>query len=60
MTKKKFAVVLFAIVAFFALIWGEWRYIMTNLHPYYAEDGFLCIEFMGHTDSYYAESIFGE
>lgn len=53
MTKKKFVVALFAIVAFFTLIWGEWRYIMTNLHPYYAEDGVICIEFRGHVDTYY-------
>ena len=30
MTKKKFAVVLFAIVAFFTLIWGEWRYMQSG------------------------------
>ena len=30
MTKKKFAVVLFAIVAFFTLIWGAWRYMQSG------------------------------
>lgn len=29
MTKKKFAVVLFAIVAFFTLIWEAWRYMQS-------------------------------
>lgn len=45
-----------AVVA--ALMFAEYRFIMVNLHPYYAEDGYLCIEFMGQTDSYYAEPIF--
>lgn len=57
---KKFAIVLTAIVLLAALMYGEYRYIMCNLQPYYAEDGFLCIEFMGQTDAYYAEPIFVE
>lgn len=52
---KKFVVILIAILV---LMFAEYRYIMTNLKPYYAEDGFLCIEFMGQTDAYYAEPIF--
>lgn len=51
MAKKKFIVVLFSIVAIFTLMWGEWRYIMTNLHPCY-DDGLLYIEFMGQVDTY--------
>ena len=43
-----------------ALMFAEYRFIMCNLKPYYAEDGFLCIEFMGQVDSYYAEPIFVE
>lgn len=46
------------IVAILALMFAEYRFIMTNLKPYYADDGYLCIEFMGQTDSYYAEPIF--
>lgn len=57
---KKFIIPVTIIIALAALMFGEYRYIMCNLHPYYAEDGFLCIEFMGQTDSYYAEPIFGE
>ena len=54
---KKFVVVLIAILV---LMFAEYRFIMTNLCPYYAEDGYLCIEFMGQTDAYYAEPIFVE
>lgn len=46
------------IVAIIALMFCEYRFIMVNLKPYYAEDGFICIEFMGQSDSYYAEPIF--
>lgn len=52
---KKKLLILIAIVA---LMFAEYRFIMTNIKPYYAEDGFLCIEFFGQTDSYYAEPIF--
>ena len=52
---KKLAIALTIIAV---LMFAEYRYIMCNLQPYYAEDGFLCIEFMGQVDSYYAEPIF--
>lgn len=49
----------FSIIMFLVtLMYVEYRYIMVNLKPYYAEDGFLCIEMFGQTDSYYAEPIF--
>lgn len=54
---KKLVVILIAILV---LMFAEYRYIMTHITPYYAEDGFLCIEFMGQTDAYYAEPIFME
>ena len=54
---KKFIVILIAVLV---LMFAEYRYIMTNLCPYYAEDGFLCIEIFGQVDSYYAEPIFVE
>lgn len=49
---------LIIIVAILALMFAEYRFIMVNLKPYYADNGYLCIEFMGQTDSYYAEPIF--
>lgn len=51
----------FCIITFlFTMMYAEYRYIMVNLKPYYAEDGFLCIEVFGQTDTYYAEPIFVE
>ena len=49
---------LIIVLAILVLMFAEYRFIMTNLKPYYADDGYLCIEFMGQTDSYYAEPIF--
>ena len=46
--KKK----LIILVTVFALMFAEYRYIMTSLRPYYAEDSVLCIEFMGQVDAY--------
>ena len=57
---KRLAVILTAILMLAVLMFAEYRYIMHNIKPYYAEDGFLCIEFMGQTDAYYAEPIFVE
>ena len=52
---RKFVAILIVTIV---LMFAEYRFIMTNLKPYYAEDGFLCIEFMGQSDSYYAEPLF--
>ena len=52
--KKK----LLILIAIAALMFAEYRYIMINMQPYYAEDGYLCIEIFGQVDSYYAEPIF--
>lgn len=57
---KKLIIAATILLAVVMLMFAEYRYIMLNLKPYYAEDGFLCIEFMGQTDSYYAEPIFVE
>ena len=57
---KRVATVVAALVILATLMFAEYRYIMVNLKPYYADDGYLCIEFMGQTDSYYAEPIFVE
>ena len=52
---RKGIVILIAIIAMMVC---EYRFIMTNLRPYYGDDGFVIIEFMGNADSYYAEPIF--
>lgn len=57
---KKLAVALTIVAMLATLMFAEYRYIMCNLHPYYAEDGFLYIEFMGQADTYYAEPLFVE
>ena len=57
---KKLLIALGAIIALAVLMFAEYRYIMVNLKPYYAEDGFLYIEFMGQADTYYAEPLFVE
>lgn len=57
---KRMATIVAALVILAVLMFAEYRYIMHNIRLYYAEDGFLCIEFMGQTDAYYAEPIFVE
>jgi hypothetical protein len=57
---KRLVKVLITLVSIAVLMFAEYRFIMLNLCPYFAEDGFLCIEFMGQVDSYYAEPIFSE
>lgn len=57
---KKLATIVAALTILAAVMFAEYRYIMVNLKPYYADDGYLCIEFMGQTDAYYAEPIFVE
>lgn len=57
---KRLAVIVIVLISLAVLMFAEYRFIMLNLRPYFAEDGFLCIEFMGQVDSYYAEPIFSE
>lgn len=57
---KRLVSALIVLVSIAVLMFAEYRFIMLNLKPYFAEDGFLCIEFMGQTDAYYAEPIFVE
>lgn len=57
---KKLTIATAILLTVAVLMFAEYRYIMVNLQPYYAEDGYLCIEFMGQTDAYYAEPIFVE
>ena len=52
---KKFVAALVIVAVLAGLMFAEYRYIMHNLQPYYAEDGFLHIDFMGQVDTYYVE-----
>ena len=54
---KKLLIILVAIAA---LMFCEYRYIMTSMQVYYTDDGFVMINVLGQTDSYYAEPIFVE
>lgn len=48
---KKFIAIALLIIA---LMFGEYHYIMHNIQPYYA-DGYVYIDFMGQTNTYYFE-----
>ena len=54
---KKLLIILAGIAV---LMFCEYRYIMTSMQVYYADDGFVMIDVLGQTDSYYAEPIFVE
>ena len=47
---RKLLVVLLAIIV---LMFAEYRFIMTNLRPFQADDGTFCIEFLGQVDEYH-------
>ena len=49
--------VLLAIALLMAIMFAEYRFIMTNIEPYYA-DGYVYVDFMGQTDMYYASPNF--
>ena len=49
---KKVILILIAIVL---MMFAEYRIIMTNLHPYYGDNGTLYIEIFGSVDEYYIE-----
>lgn len=52
---KRIVKTVIVVVALAVLMFAEYRFIMCNLCPYFAEDGSLCIEFMGQVDSYFVE-----
>ena len=54
---KKFAIILTVVAMLAALMFAEYRYIMHNLQPYYA-DGYVFIDFMGQTDMYKNPTFF--
>lgn len=48
---KKIIIAFVATLTLVALMFAEYRVIMNNIKPYYA-DGYVYIETMGHTDVY--------
>ena len=53
--KKKCLMAFTIILAVFALMFVEYRYIMLNLAPYRGENGTVYIEIFGQVDTYYAD-----
>lgn len=51
---KKFIIAILVIVS---VMYAEYRFIMTNLHPYKGDNGTVYIEFMGLVDEYYADPV---
>lgn len=51
---KKIIIIILAIAA---IMHAEYRYIMTNLHPYLGDNGTVYIEIFEQVDEYYAEPI---
>ena len=56
---KKIITAVTIVIALAALMFSEYRFIMHNIQPYYA-DGYVYIDFLGHVDAYYNEPLFSE
>lgn len=52
---KKIVKIALILVALLAIMYGEYRYIMTHIHPYRGEDGAVYLEIFEQVDEYYAE-----
>ena len=50
--KKKITKAILICVAIMLLMFAEYRFIMTNLHPYYGDCGELYIEIFDSVDVY--------
>lgn len=48
--------IIFWIMLVVLLMFAEYKFIMNNMEPYYA-DGYVFIEFMGQTERYYFETV---
>lgn len=53
--KKKFKKAIIIILAIFALMYVEYRYIICNLNIYRGENATMYIEIFGNVDEYYVE-----
>lgn len=50
--KKKIVSMILILVAIMLLMFAEYRYIMTHIHPYYGDCGDLYIEIFNSVDVY--------
>lgn len=52
---KKIAKCIIILVAVLIIMFAEYRYIMTHIHPYRGEDGTVYLEIFDQVDEYYAD-----
>lgn len=52
---KKAIKIILALVVLLAIMYGEYRYIMTNISPYKGNDNTVYLEIFGQVDEYEME-----
>lgn len=52
---KKFIKITIALVVLLGIMFAEYRYIMTHIHPYCGEDGTVYLEIFDQVDEYDAD-----
>lgn len=52
---KKLIKITLVLVAVLCIMYAEYRYIMTHIHPYRGEDSTVYLEIFDQVDEYYAE-----
>lgn len=52
---KKIAKFIIILVAVLCIMFVEYRYIMTHIHPYYGKDGTVYLEIFDQVDEYDAD-----
>ena len=56
--KHKIFNIIIAIIIILTLMFGEYRFIMHNIHPYLGENNTVYLEIFEQVDTYYAEDIY--
>lgn len=52
---KKFIKIALVLVVLLGIMFAEYRYIMTHIHPYRGEDGTVYLEIFDQVDEYDAD-----
>jgi hypothetical protein len=50
---KKLITICLVLVVLIGIMYAEYRYIMTNLHPYKGNSNIIYVEIFGQVDEYY-------
>lgn len=50
---KKAITIILALVVLLGIMYGEYRYIMTNMHPYKGNSNIIYVEIFGQVYEYY-------